>query len=274
MSILKWLNKPYIFNLNPKYHLLISFFIGSFIFIFIYAFKPFGMSELENNLFLYSLGFGVVTFLVETFFYVLIPFLYKEPFKDENWTIGKNIIYLLLLVTCISVANWFYNSKVQITDNSNLLTLTTIFSYTFSIAIFPISIYTYFSEKKLNLKKEDKLLPEALKIYGDNNKEYVIINTEDLVYITTQKNYLTFVIETNKGFVEKILRNTLTNVSKELEVYSNFVRCHKSFLINITFFDTISGNSKGFFLESKKGIKKIPVSRSYPIEELKKKIKN
>ena len=281
--ILKWIKKPYFFELPPKVHLSLAFGVGFFIFLFIYLFQPFGMANLGGNLFLYSLGFGLVTFSTQAILFVLIPLIFKNYFRDENWTIGKNILFLLLLVSCISLGNWLYNNKFQNTENTELLTLEKIFTYTYTISIFPIFIFTYFSEYFYRQKREKvssnimafkvsttvEVKNESIKIIGDNNKENITFNLDNLVYINSQGNYVCFYICTNKGIEEKILRNTLTNVNSNLKKYSNIIKCHKSYIINTKFMDSISGNARGYFLESKKISKPIPVSRSYPIEKLK-----
>lgn len=280
---INWLSTPYFFNPDPKHHLVLSFIIGSFIFLFTFTFRPFGMAELENNLFLYCLGFGVITFIVQSFLFVIIPLIFKSFFNNKKWNVGKNILFLLILVSFISIANWYYNSKVQITSNAKLLSFKEIFSYTFSISIFPIFLYMFFSEKHYYSKQEketefteDLQVLDTIKeitIYGNNNNESITFNTENLIYITSQKNYVNFVIKTNNGIKEHILRSTLSSISIKLEKYVVFFKCHKSYIINTTFFDSISGNTKGYFFESKIISKQIPVSRKFNIEELKELIK-
>jgi len=36
------------------------------------------VSYLDNNLFYYALGFGLVTFLSQTFMFVVVPFILKQ----------------------------------------------------------------------------------------------------------------------------------------------------------------------------------------------------
>lgn len=282
-NIVSWLKKPYFFDPSAKIHLLIALSVGFFIFTFLFLFQPFGMSDLDNNLFYYSLGFGLVTFLSQSFMFILIPFLFKDVFNSDKWTIGKNIIFLFSLVSVISFCNWLYNNEVQSSNNWRLLTLTEIFSYTFSISIFPIFGLTYFNEKVYRKKREKKSkkimnfrvstkveeLKETVTIFGDNNKDNITFKIDNLLYITSVRNYVSFYLIRDKDIEEKVLRNTLSTVFKQLCKYSNIIRCHKSYIINSNFIDAISGNARGYFLESEKISKKIPVSRKFPKEELK-----
>ena len=280
MFILNWLKKPYFFESDPKTHLYLSIAIGSFVFLFIYGFRPFGMSEVKNNLFFYSLGFGAVTFCVQSFLFIIIPYF----FKNEKWTIGKNILFLLLLILLISSCNWFYNSNVQISENGYMLSLKDIFLYTFSIGIFPIFLYTFFSEKinrtkrekaskkimelKVSKKIEKINVKSDITIFAQNKKDSFTFDVEKLVYITSQGNYASFFFNSKNGLVEKILRTTLNNITKDLSTYNSIKRCHKSYIINTKFMYSISGNARGYYLESNLLSKKIPISRRIKKEEL------
>ena len=284
MRLLNWLKKPYFFIKSPKANLLLAFGVGFFVFLFLFVFKPFGISNINNNFLYYTLGFGLVTFIIQSSFYLLLPFIFKDYYKDENWKVGKNILFLFLLVFTISLGNYYYNSIVQNTDNMSVLSLKEFFIYTFSIAVFPITIFTYLSEKlyrkvrqknseeimKLKASKVIRKTNERIKIFGENNKEYITFNLDNLVYITSQGNYASFYLNEEKGIEEKTIRNTLINISEELKEKTNIIRCHKSYIINSKFMNTIYGNARGYYLESNIINKKIPVSRSFKKQDLKK----
>ena len=72
-----------------------------------------------------------------------------------------------------------------------------------------------------------------IKIYGDNKKECIIFSTDSLAYIKSQGNYACFYIYNNKKLEEQVLRNTLGNITNDLKQYPNFIRCHKSYIVNI-----------------------------------------
>ncbi|KGL62419.1 LytTR family DNA-binding domain-containing protein [Polaribacter sp. Hel1_85] len=279
----KWLRKPYFFYISPKVHITLALVIGLFIFMFLYIFQPFGMSDLENNLFLYCLGFGFITFIVQSSLFIILPLVFKDYFKNENWTIGRNIFFLVILITSISTCNWFYNTLVQNTENWRMLTLKEIFSYTFSISIFPILIYTFFSEKVYRHKREKvskdimkrkvssniEKLNKEITLYGDNQKDKLTFSIHNLVYITSQGNYVSFYLYLNGKLKEKILRNTLKSIADKLKNTAYIYRCHKSYIINSIFMDAISGNARGYFLESELLSKQIPISRSFKKDNLK-----
>ena len=160
--MINWFKKPYFFISSVKFNLSLSFIIGSFIFLFLYIFKPFGMYTLQNQSFMYSFGYGLISFFTQILMFVLVPKVFKNVFNDENWTVGKNILFLFTLVTFISIFNWIYNNNVQIVDsNSHLLSFTEMIIYTFTLAIFPLFIFMYASEK-INSDKRKKTSKEIM----------------------------------------------------------------------------------------------------------------
>mgnify|MGYP000483537507 CR=1 FL=1 len=282
-----WLKKPYFFIESPKFNLILCFGIGFFIFIFLYLFQPFGFSKIDNNKLLYSLGFGLVSFVIQSFFFLLLPYIFKTIFNDENWTVGKNIVFLFLLILCITFGNWYYNSLVQNTNSIALISLKDFFIYTFSISIFPIVLFTYISERLYTIRRErasleimkykhsieNKVTYKEVILYAENKKDFISFNLNNLIYITSQSNYASFFVKTEKGIKEIIIRNTLTKIAEELKGFTSIKRCHKSYIIHTKFMDSISGNARGYFLESELLSIKIPISRNLKKDEIKRLIR-
>lgn len=282
MLVYNWLKTPYFFINSPKFNFILSFGVGLFIFLFLFSFQPFGIASILNNKFLYTGGFGLVSFIAMVFFFVGLPFFFKNYFKDENWNVGKNIFFLFCLLVTITLANYYYNSLVQNTENMYQISLSNFFVYTFSLAIFPILLFTFISEKlyRIHRKKTakkimlfknaalEKKIKDVIHIYGDNKKENITFHINDLIYITSQGNYAIFYLKSEKGIKKSILRNTLSHIFSKLKNYPNIIRCHKSYIVNSEFINTVSGNARGYYLESDVLTNLIPVSRSFKKEEL------
>jgi DNA-binding LytR/AlgR family response regulator len=117
--------------------------------------------------------------------------------------------------------------------------------------------------------KELKIEIETINIKGNNKEENISFVLDDLVYISSEGNYASFFIKSNNGIKERVLRNTLSNINKDLKDYKNIIRCHKSYIINSNYMDSISGNARGYFLESQTIPQQIPVSRKFKKENLK-----
>ena len=278
MSFLNWLKKPYYFISSPKFNLLLSFGVGFFIFLFLYSFRPFGISNSLNNKLLYTGGFGLVTFIIQSLLFLIPPLLFKSYFSTKNWTVGKNILFLIVLVISISFGNYFYNSLIHVSKSKDSISVLTFFKYTFSISIFPIIIFTYISEKlytffrKKNIEKHTSYKSKSkneITLLSDNKKDTIKINLDNLIYLTSKRNYVALILLKNNTVEEKIIRKTLTNIAIDLKNYRYFIKCHKSYIINTNYMKSISGNARGYYLNSDYLNYKIPVSRSIKKEDLK-----
>lgn len=283
-----WLKKPYFFISSVKFNLTLSFLFGLFIYGFLSIFKPFGMYSLNNHPILYPLGFGIITSFLMILAFICIPLLFEKTFSVHNWTVGKNIIFLFSLILTIATVNWIYNSNVQIVSKeSHLISFLEMISFTFSLSFFPIFFYMYLSEKfysKKRTKASDDITvkktpkkqfksEKEITVFGNNKDEKVSFFLEDLIYISSQGNYASFFLNTNNKIKEHVLRNTLSDIEKFLKGNKNIVRCHKSYIINTKYIESISGNSRGYFLNTTTMPQQIPVSRKFSKEELEKLIK-
>ncbi|WP_410005274.1 LytTR family transcriptional regulator DNA-binding domain-containing protein [Aequorivita nionensis] len=107
-------------------------------------------------------------------------------------------------------------------------------------------------EKSQSLKKIDKLNKIA-------NKEHIVLKNKskvyiaELLYIKSEDHYLNFV---NRDGSTHFVRGKLSQVKEELP--SNFIRCHRSYIVNNNFIKQTNHNS--LTLENKTTL---PISKSY-----------
>src|SRR5665647_2511206 len=99
--------KPYTVVKTPRGKIVFILVFGSFIFLFLFLFKPFGMAQLETrSLFFVSLGFGLVTI----FMLFIFKFLIEPVVLKRNRTFGGSILWGLVIASSIGAANYFYVS--------------------------------------------------------------------------------------------------------------------------------------------------------------------
>ncbi|AUC85754.1 hypothetical protein CW731_10845 [Polaribacter sp. ALD11] len=282
---INWLSNPYYFNPSIKFKLRISFFHGAFIFLFLYIFRPFYLSQIEVIIIEYTLGIGIIAFL-GTFFVLYIPALiFKDYFNEDNWTIGKNILLMAIGVTSIGIVLWYFGEIYKKPYNLIKISLLEFLFYTFLVSLIPLTFFIFINEKKIRERREKKVcniktikrakeissfkkIAKKISINSENEKETITFHIENLVYITSQGNYASFFLKSEKGLKEKILRVTLTKIATELKEYSNMIRCHKSYIINTNYIDDISGNARGYLLKSDFIPIDIPVSRKFSKKSL------
>lgn len=148
-----------------------------------------------------------------------------------------------------------------------------------SVGIFPLVLF-YIVDEKISRKRREKVVAKikseknnfsiitsentTLILTSKNKKEKLTLLLSELVYITSEGNYTCIYTKTNNGLKESILRNRLTNIYKDLELYSSLIRCHKSYIINTKYINDIQGNARGYILKSNDIPFDIPVSRNFP----------
>ena len=70
------------------------------------------------------------------------------------------------------------------------------------------------------------------------------------------------------GTEKELLRLTLLNFLEKVDPDKNIVRCHKSYIVNLDKVENVHGNARSLMLEIKGLDFEIPVSRSFPREQL------
>lgn len=250
---------------SPKQKVVSILIFGLFIFLFLFFFKPFGMTQLKSLQSLYvSFGFGLVTtFMLFVFKYLLQPVITKK-----TWTLGKNILWDLFIASSIGTANYFYVCLIfpQPFEIKYLFYFVWAAILVGSIPV-TISYFITFNRIYKNALKEASIPPEDIFWEGEvtiragNPKNELVINPRNIVYICSNDNYVTIV--TIKGDVlnKTTIRGTLKAAESELAKNSMFLRCHKCYIVNLEFVDRVTGNNQNMKIRLIPSMFEIPVSR-------------
>lgn len=279
MKFLIFLKKPYPYEDSVKKKILISIAFGIFIGFFLFVFEPFGIYDAKHeNKALFVLGYGLVTFISLLITYFIIPFIFKEFHNNETWTAGKEILHISLNIFLITIMNIFYSilfCKDCVPFQANLFEV--LFFSFFSvllIGMFPVAfmvlIYQNFLLKKHinNAEYVNQNLPTKIQeqntitIYSNNKKNMLSLNSAQLLAIEANGNYINVYYEDKDKLNREIIRNTLKKTEDVIEKYSNFVRCHKSYIVNLSKLKKVTGNAQGYKLIFDQLDFKIPVSRN------------
>ena len=284
-SVISWLETPYYYNPSVNFKLKASAILGLFTFIFLFIFRPFYLSLFIDIIFEYTLLIGILSFIGSFLMLCIPPILFKEYFNEDNWTVGRNL--LIIIIGNIFVGSLIWSSCELLNEPYNLkkISLPIFIVYTFLVSSFPLVFFLFINEKKIREKRikraqeinkhnqikleaSTKKLAPKVEIFSDNKKESICFLVEDLVYITSQGNYASFFLKKDRDLKEKILRVTLNKINIILEEYPKVIRCHKSYIININYINEISGNARGYVLKSNFSPLDIPVSRNFSKESL------
>ncbi|MEM9859162.1 MAG: hypothetical protein AAF843_17515, partial [Bacteroidota bacterium] len=227
--VLHWLSKPYPRIESLKWRLILVIGFGVFVSIFLFIYKPYGATEIKEHQYLFLAGFGLCVSLVLAFTYLILPSVFPYLFNQENWQIRKEVLFLLVTFTIISILNYTYNSTVgaHIAPQHTPLEFVGI---TVSVGIFPLIILIFLVELYLNNRNatEASELSKNMKPNQDSNdSEFTIIpetlrskhltlKTSQFIFAKSDNNYSTFYF-LKEGKVEKrLVRVGLKNVENQV----------------------------------------------------------
>lgn len=269
-----YLNQHYSFKGNNKWKTRILFCI--YIGLFLLIFQPFGLSNYRGVYkTLICFGYGFVTLIVLVIDSYIIQSLMKNGLKNDDWTIKKQIIWQLVIIFTIGLANSVYASWL---NSSWYLSTFLIFQfYTFAVGIIPIVITTVITQNRMlsiNLKeaqefnnnlysKEEVTGNETISLVAENDKDRLEINPSQLLYIESTGNYIEIFYIQNDNLSSSLLRSTIKRTEQQLEAFPNILKCHRAFMINTHKIAQVKGNSQGIKLVLKHTETEIPVSRNF-----------
>ncbi|MEM7382486.1 MAG: LytTR family DNA-binding domain-containing protein [Bacteroidota bacterium] len=92
------------------------------------------------------------------------------------------------------------------------------------------------------------------------NRE-VRFNRKNLLFISSEGNYLAFHFLKDHTKTSALYRGRLKKLEEDLENYPEFFRCHRSLIININHVESTKGNSQGLSVKLLQHDDFLPVSR-------------
>lgn len=273
MELKAKLNRPYFYNGDSAFHIKQALLFGAFVILFLEVFKPFGIEGVGEGLHLIILGFGVLTAITMIMLNVLIPRLGFRFFTEEDWTVKRELIYSFINVSLIGLFNFIYFSVVISHEFSFSALLWFQFS-TWAVGLMPLVLMTFIKEKRLSAQYENEAneINKQLKkkqphhkrislVSNNQNEADIEMDIDDLLFVKSAANYLE-VHSFNEKHQRSLIRKTLKEVEAELSSHTQLYRCHKSYVVNLSQVEKLTGNSQGYRLQIKNTDLWVPVSRS------------
>jgi hypothetical protein len=264
------LKRPYRESGTRKGKIVTILVFGLFIFLFLFFFKPFGMSVLNpvNQLFI-SMGFGLIT----SFILLVFKFLFEPIIVGEHWTIGKNILWDVTIASSIGAANYFYICIIfglSFTFKYLLYGIwTAILVGSIPVTISYILVFNRMYRKALqevSLTQEISFWEDEVLIKAGNPKNEFRTNPKNIVWLCSNDNYVTIVTLKGEQQAKTTIRGTLKAAEAELKKNNRFLRCHKCYIVNLDFVDRVTGHNQNMKIRLNPSGTEIPVSRSKALE--------
>jgi hypothetical protein len=271
---LQYLNNPFPIESDWKARFKTAFFFAMFVFTFLSIFQPFGLSTYKGQIYFHTAGYGIITLIGYVLTSIVATFIFPSFFEYDSWKVWKEILSILFTIIVIGSLNVLYT--VFIFDMTFSFRLFYFFlGYTLAVGVLPISIIVLIREMRLRISFEKNAVSlnatlNAEKQNGETDSsqdklqiEEEKFNLQNILFIQSSANYLEVVYLENNNMKRRVVRQTLKEVESKLEHQSDFVRCHKSFIVNLFHVERFSGNAQGYKLHIKNHEQIIPVSRQH-----------
>ncbi len=254
-----------------RYQWIFALTIGVFVVLFMLAFQPFGVNNfdptfsitLELVLAVSAIG-GVVTATVALNEFALRP-LVLGPLNRPRLIVWLAWTFLLIS----TVVFVFYNYLGHWHD----LKLSSYLGFIRDVSMlvaFPVAGFLFYIRHE-SLKSEyvqlrtihlDAPGARLVRFSSDNEKDQLAVALDDLLYLESQDNYVDVVHLENGSRRGHLIRSSLKRLEDTLEE-PMLVRCHRSFMVNLSNVRTCQGNRHGLKLTLDGIDQIIPVSRGY-----------
>lgn len=266
------------------------------VFLIIYLLQPFGISRMAPVKLPVLLGYAVVSSAALSIMVYLLPWLFPAYHKEQNWTVGKELLHTLIVCLLIGLFNWLYTAwAFGLSPDWRLLGICMI--WVVLLAPFPIVFFIMWNRNLVlarNLReatelnaclkhtgrsvavaeKKDAAAGSSHLVFAGATKEVLEMEAADFLYAEAEGNYVKITFRpagqdnapASEGAdreVRKTLRITMKQMEQVVEGCPFIVRCHRAFLVNVGRVTDVSGNSQGYRLRLEGCRDEVPVSRAY-----------
>lgn len=278
-SIKKWLNKPFPFYESYRQKIVIPVLPTLFVMIGIVILNRTASYDILWKQIASVLTYGSVVIFITIAFSLVLPAIFPKIFDAEKWNVLKTLTFILITILTIGFVITFIAFYF---DNPNGLSFlsffVTILIKSIILSFFPIILIVFYFEGVLHKKnhlRAVKIIEEINKekhtaqqaksrtfTFARNTKDEIRIAENDLIYIKAEGNYCKLFYNRNSVVLQKLIRSNMREVELCLNKSNNFIRCHKSYIVNLSKISNVTGNARGYLFHLANYKYKIPGSRN------------
>ena len=100
------------------------------------------------------------------------------------------------------------------------------------------------------------------KLHSDYNGQDITTPPHNFIYVESVGNYANVCYIDNNQLTTTTIRTTIKQLKEDLSGNDFIVQCHRGFLVNLNYVESMEGANGRFFLNMFYTDKKIPVSRA------------
>jgi hypothetical protein len=277
MDIRKFLAQPFPFP-EERWKNVIS--ISLFICVVLLIFQPFQLSQVSENIkVLIILGYGGATFVALIINLLILPWLFKNIFREQTWTVKKQIVFFIWILFTIGIGNYFYSITVTDFFSFNLHHFLLFQLYTLLVGLFPITFIVVIAQNKLykrnfkaaqelnntlsQLSKSAPTTDKKATIWAENGRDKIELEASELLFIEAMGNYVMVHFFKDTKYKKELLRCSFKKAFEAVKEVPQLIQCHRTYLVNLIHVEDAQGNAQGYSLQLKGNAAKVPVSRKF-----------
>ena len=100
-------------------------------------------------------------------------------------------------------------------------------------------------------------------LHSDYSGQEITIHPRNFIYVESVGNYAGVCYIDNAQLTNTSIRTTIKQLKEDLSDYDFIVQCHRGFLVNLEYIESMEGSNGRLFLNLFYSDKKIPVSKAY-----------
>lgn len=257
---------------SARYRLMLSIILGLFLYLFLIAFLPFGISNYNPD-HQYTLEFLAE---ISIFGWVVVLFSLVNEFGIRPLVFRKataKYVVLWSAWTCIFLSQVIfltYNFVGGWHDFHFSSALGFVFQVT-AVLVFPLTgtfFWVHHQDLRRRLGKvlkkiNEEVDPEQLLTFaGQGSGDRVVLRLADFLYARSQDNYVELHFLRSGKVDHLLIRTTLTGLADSL-ASDAVVRCHRSYLVNLYQVCAVHGGGNDIRLQLRNLDDPLPVSKTF-----------
>ena len=274
LRISKWLKKRY-----PQNFILRNPYVGALIILvfmlgFILIYRPLSSHAAKNLSYIVTMSIYSLSSAISIFVFIVALRQLKYFSNRKNWTLSKELLSIVFTLSGMAISIYFTGFFVEEPGPRwNLPTFFDSYINAFLIGIIPFLFFTimnypYF--KTYNIAPVEVtndgssgFIEQSIQINSKLKKEKLSFIPSQFLYATSDGNYVEFYLDRDNKIDKEIIRNSISNIDKQLSQVPFFMRTHRAFIVNVKKADIRNGNTLGYRLKISGIDDDIPVSRQY-----------
>jgi hypothetical protein len=277
VSILRFLNEPFPDSNDFSDNIKGALLPGVLVYIVLLFVLPADISGGHQSIYLICAYYAVITAIVCLLFNLMITHLFRFDREVPSWTLWKWVVETIVTITLIAFANilftnYYFNVPINWPHCLNLV------SMTFAVGLVPVifigtfkvvqkkKLYTNIAQtinSAISQQNQQAEVPSPIQeIKIQNGSSLITLDASQILFAKSLQNYVQLCYGNDGNVTVETIRKTLTNIESILSPYG-IERCHRSYLVNRSKIQSITGNAQGLKLSFDGVDEIVAVSRKY-----------